>query len=123
MSNDPSYRESHMRDGTRLVTLCGELDVFGSAADVQELLEECAESAWHVVLDMSQVSFVDSAGLALLVKTQRRLAAADRRLVVLRPHPNVRRILDLTGLTEVLSVTDSWRDCGAVLGEQIEEPL
>ena len=123
MSNDPSYRESHLRDGTRLVTLCGELDVFGSAAEVQGLLEECAESGWHVVLDMSQVSFVDSAGLALLVKTHRRLSAADRRLVVLRPHPNVRRILDLTGVAEVLAVADSWPDCGAVLGEQIEEPL
>ncbi len=122
MTNDPSYRESHLRDGTRLVTLSGEFDVFGSGADVQELLEECARSACHVVLDMSQVSFIDSAGVALLVETHRELSAADRRLVLLCPHPNVRRLLELTGLVEVLTVANSWSDCGAALGEQIEEP-
>ncbi|HWC27833.1 MAG TPA: STAS domain-containing protein [Solirubrobacteraceae bacterium] len=121
MSNDPSYRESYLRDGTRLVTLGGELDVFTAGAEVQELLEECAEGACHVVLDMSAVTFIDSSGLALLIKTDRRLSAADRRLVVLRPHPNVRRILELTGLDQLLSVADSSTDCGALIGARIED--
>ncbi len=59
------------------------------------------ESACHVVLDMSQVSFIDSTGLGLLVRTDRRLSAAGRRLVLLRPHPNVQRVLSVppdTGL-------------------------
>ena len=107
-NNEPDYRESELVDGTKLVTLGGELDVFTAGAAVRELLEECVESAYHVVLDMSQVTFIDSAGIGLLVRTHRRLADIDRRLVLLRPDPNVRRIIELTGLDQLLAIADSW---------------
>ena len=107
-NDEPDYRESELVDGTKLVTLGGELDVLTAGAALRELLEQCAESGRHVVLDMSQVTFIDSAGIGLLVKTHRRLADIDRRLVMLRPHPSVRRIIELTGLDQVLLVADSW---------------
>ena len=112
-NNGPSYRESELVDGTKLVTLGGELDVF--TAEVRELLEECAEGACHVVLDMSQVTFIDSAGIALLVKTHKRLADIDRGLVILRPHPSVGRIIELTGLDQVLAVANSWAAAVTIL--------
>ena len=114
-NEEPDYRESELVDGTKLVTLGGELDVFTAGAEVRELLEECAESARHVVLDMSQVTFIDSAGIGLLVKTHRRLADIERRLVMLRPHPSVRRIIELTGLDQVLAVADTWPEAETLL--------
>jgi len=107
-NNEPDYRESELVDGTKLVTLGGELDVFTAGAAVRELLEECVESAYHVVLDMSQVTFIDSAGIGLLVRTHRGLADVDRRLVLLRPDPNVRRIIELSGLDQLLAIAEFW---------------
>jgi anti-sigma B factor antagonist len=99
------------------VTLGGDLDLSTAGAEIEELLEECTESACHVVLDMSQVTFMDSTGLALLVKTDRRLSAIGRRLVILRPHPNVQRILEITELDQRLRVADSWSGGGALPGD------
>ncbi len=110
MSTELNYGESRLDDGSTLVTLGGELDLFTAGAELEELLEECAEGACHVVLDMSEVTFIDSTGLALLVKTERRLSAARRRLVILRPHANVRQVLELTGLDQRLAIADSWPD-------------
>jgi anti-anti-sigma factor len=117
LRSELNYQESHLDDGTRLVELGGELDLSTASAEVQELLEECAESACHVALDLSGVTFIDSAGLALLVKTDRRLSAAGRRLVLLRPHPNVQRILEITGLDRRLPVEPSWSGAGPPAGQ------
>jgi len=118
-NNEPDYRESELVDGTKLVTLGGELDVFTAGAEVRELLEECVESAYHVVLDMSQVTFIDSAGIGLLVRTHRRLADIDRRLVLLRPDPNVRRIIKLTGLDQLLAIAEFWPPGDALPRERV----
>lgn len=99
-----------MADGTRVVTLRGELDLSSAGPALEELLEECVESGYHVVIDLSEVDFMDSAGLALLVKTERGLSAAGRRLVVMRPHANVRRILELTSLDQRLAIADTWSE-------------
>jgi len=106
--DDPNYRESELGDGTRLVTLGGELDLSTAGAEVRELLDECADSACHVVLDMSGVTFIDSAGLGLLVRTHKRLRAVNRRLVTLNPHTNVQRTLKLSGLDQILQIVDRW---------------
>ena len=117
MSTDLSYRTSSLQDGTSLVTLGGELDLATAGAELEELLEECTENACHVVLDMSQVTYIDSTGLGLLVKTDKRLSAAGRRLVILRPHPSVRRILEITGLDRHFRVAESWPADDALLSE------
>ena len=121
MSTELDYHESRLADGTRLVTLGGELDALTAGAEIEELLEQCADGACHVVLDMSQVTFIDSSGLAVLLKSERKLCGAGRRLVILRPHPNVRRILEITGVDRRLPVRDSWAADGADLGEQVDE--
>jgi anti-anti-sigma factor len=110
MSSELNYRESRLADGTRVVTFRGELDLSTAGPVLEELLEECVESASHVVLDFSEVDFMDSAGLGLLVKTERGLSAVGRRLVVTRPHANVRRILELTGLDQRLAIADTWSE-------------
>ena len=104
-----------MADGTRVVILEGQLALASAGPVLEELLEECVESGSHVVLDFSEVDFMDSAGLGLLVKTERGLSAVGRRLVVTRPHSNVRRILELTGLDERLAIVDSWSEGDALL--------
>ena len=117
MSTELTYRESRMADGTRVVTLEGQLALSSAGPVLEELLEECVESASHVVLDFSEVDFMDSAGLGLLVKTEKGLSAAGRRLVVTRPHSNVRRILELTGLDQRLAIADTWSEEDALMSK------
>lgn len=78
-----------------LVTLEGELDL-DSAEGLPEWLLEISGS--RVVIDLSRLSFMDSSGISAIVRARNELGDA---LVLSRPQPNVRRVLEVTGL-------DSW---------------
>jgi anti-anti-sigma factor len=61
----------------------------------------------QVVLDLHQVVLCDSSGLQLFLETQQHAVAAGGWLRLCRPQPMVRRVLEITNLTSVLSVYES----------------
>ena len=76
--------------------LSGELDM-ANAVDVFAALRMGFEST-ELVVDLSEVTFIDSSGLAQLLALSREVAVR-----VVAPHEHVsRRVLELTGLTRVL---------------------
>src|SRR5262249_25501559 len=70
---------------------------------IRELLEMRQP---HVVLDVREVSFVDSAGLGLLVRLLTRVRSAGGHLQLLGARPNVQATLRLTRLHQVLATFD-----------------
>lgn len=57
-----------------------------------------------VVLDLAGVEFIDSSGLRVVVEQHQRCSDAGGSLVLRNPSRVVRRLLDVTGLTELLRV-------------------
>ena len=55
-----------------------------------------------LTLDFTNVRFMDSTGIKVLTHAHGTLATQDRRLVVENPSPAIERVLQLTGLDEVL---------------------
>src|SRR5947209_12476767 len=94
----------HGEERTTLL-LAGELDC-ASAATAHLALERAGHDAIEIVLDLSRVIFLDAAGLRFLISAQRRARAAHRRLIVRRPSRSVRRMIDLTGASPLLSIED-----------------
>jgi anti-sigma B factor antagonist len=88
-------------DGHRAtVELRGEIDI-ASAAELRECVANCVEGGCsHLTLDTSGVSFLDSTGLRILVETARRLGAGN--LILTDPPRIVRRLIEITGLEEML---------------------
>ncbi|GAA5068212.1 anti-sigma B factor antagonist [Thermocatellispora tengchongensis] len=84
------------------VTLSGDIDVLTSAALRQDLLATLRYSHSMLVLDLSQVSFCDASGLAVLIGIQQRARAQGVTLVLAAPSPRVSRILHITGLDRKL---------------------
>jgi anti-sigma B factor antagonist len=96
------------RDGRyAVVSLRGELDLAGESALRERLRTACEESDGHVVLDLSEMTFIDSTGLSILVEYHAKTQAAGGRLILLAPRPAVVRIFDVTGLGERLTIRDS----------------
>ena len=87
-----------LRDLVR-VTVSGEVDMHTSAPIREQLAALDAEGWQRIVIDMSDVTFFDSAGLAMLVAALRRAERRGATLTIEDAHPNVRRILELTQLT------------------------
>lgn len=84
-----------------VVTPVGEIDLATVDAVSAEVAAAVAESR-HLVLDLREVSFIDSAGLRLVLESSR---AVERFEVVRGPH-EVKRVFDLVGLEERLTMLD-----------------
>jgi anti-anti-sigma factor len=89
-------------DGDHTVlTVGGEVDIVTVEAFHNALRD--AQRSPKVVVDMSDVTFMDSAGINALVAAYHRVGPdCELRLVGLRP--NVRRVFEITGLLELFSV-------------------
>ncbi len=86
--------------------LSGELDL-ATAAGVQRELEHVeATDAESIVLDLSELTFMDSTGVRLLVTAHARARADSNRLTLLRGGRAVQRILQLSGVEALLPFAD-----------------
>jgi anti-sigma B factor antagonist len=95
-----------------LIVARGELDV-QSVADLRARLNEAIDAGnTKVVIDLAQVSFIDSLSLSALVAARRRIGD-DGRLAVVAVHEYVRLILQATGLEQVLDVFETREDAVA----------
>ncbi len=83
--------------GCTVVTAAGEIDI-ASVTALRERLFEAATSGTPLVIDLNQVSFIDSVGLATLVGTAKRAAANGGSLQVACATPKIRQLVHLTGL-------------------------
>jgi anti-sigma B factor antagonist len=96
-----------------VVRAAGEIDV--STVDVlrRELDTARAEDA-TALLDLSGVTFIDSTGLHLLLHASHSSAVSDWGFFVVRPSEVVRRLLHVSGTSDLIMVVDP--DAERVLG-------
>ena len=83
--------------GGATVTLIGELD-HEAAPPVKAALDEAIALGADVDLDLRACDFVDSIGIATLVRAARQLHEKDRMLTIRGARTRVLRILELTGI-------------------------
>ena len=89
------------RDGAfTVVALAGELDM-STTSVLEEALKDL-DRPGAIVLDLADLTFVDSHGLRAIFGY-----AATRELVLVRPHPHVARVLALTRSDRVLRIEDT----------------
>jgi anti-anti-sigma factor len=86
-------------DGRRqIVALAGELDL-STVADLEARIEEaCSDGAGELVLDLEELSFMDSTGLSAILTTQDRCEGQGCELLLTEAQPAVHRLFELTGV-------------------------
>lgn len=99
-----------------VLALSGELDL-GTVPGLRERLLEAVRTHRSVVLDMAELSFLDSTGLGLLVSAVKRLAARQGTLVVAAPSVPVRRLLEMSGLDAHIRIEESPETALLALGD------
>lgn len=88
-----------------VVTLTGRVDAFGAPALRGRLDDLIAQGKTRFVIDLSAVTFLDSAGLAALVRQYKRARELDGDVKLIPPRDeNPRRILDLTRFDRVFQM-------------------
>ncbi|WP_426508734.1 STAS domain-containing protein [Dactylosporangium sp. McL0621] len=98
--------ETHRRDGRAHMMLTGELDLDTAPSLLTAVVGELDAGAGEVVVDLTHLSFIDSSGLGTLVGCWRRAKSAGAKLVVAHPNEDVRVTLEITGLDQILPITN-----------------
>ena len=81
-----------------VVKLNGSLDIAAAPALREQLIDVLHRGTGLLILDLSRVLSCDTAGLAVLIGTQRRAKLLGRRMCLLAPSPSVTKVLRSTGL-------------------------
>jgi anti-anti-sigma factor len=88
-----------------VIAVQGELDAHATGALTPQLSEAVAADYAHLILDLSDVTLLDSTALAAIVETQHRFDRQGRVLSVVTPNGSVAAVmLELSGLRSRLSV-------------------
>jgi anti-sigma B factor antagonist len=92
--------------GLAVAIVAGELDIF-RAPEFEALLCSIDEDARHLVLDLTDVSFIDSTALSVILRAVTRLAETRGSLDVVCGDANVQRVFEITGLDGVLGLHEA----------------
>jgi anti-sigma B factor antagonist len=86
------------------LTVSGELDI-ATAPEVRERLGSAVESGvTRIVVDLREVTFMDSIGLAAIVHARSRLRAGGRLALVVAPDSYAQLVLEITGMPRALAI-------------------
>jgi anti-sigma B factor antagonist len=102
-------------DDIPVVAVSGEVDVY-SAPELKESLTKLLESgAKSVIVDLSDVAFLDSTGLGALVEARAATSEAGGSLPIVCSHERILKLFTITGLDGVFSIHGSVDEALAAL--------
>jgi anti-sigma B factor antagonist len=90
-----------------VLTVSGELDM-ATAPELRERLDAALEAGVRrIVVDLQELTFLDSIALAMLLHASRRLGDEGRMAVVVAPDSYVRLIFEVAGMPHCVDVVES----------------
>ncbi len=91
-------------DERALLVVCGEVDIYTSP-QLHEALDEAVDGgARHLLVDLSEVAFIDSTGLGVLIGATKQLQLRGGALVIVCPQEKIRRVFQITALDQILAM-------------------
>jgi len=110
--------EMQLKHKILVVSLNGELDISSSDElryKIDRALDE--KPVKHLVLDLSRVSFIDSSGLGVILGRYKRVDRNGGKIVIVGLQPQVRRVMQLSGLLKLMEEVDIEEDALGILEE------
>ncbi len=86
------------------LVLSGRLDTITSVQLSEELDKIFQSGDFNIELDFNDVDYISSAGLRIIINTQKKVGAIETKLVLTRVHGNVKEVLDMTGFSNILNI-------------------
>ena len=100
-------RDSNSPNSDVWVTVVGRIDALESSSFSAEMSVQLAAAPASLVLDLEKVDYLDSSGLAIIVRTWRSQQTRNRRFQLVMPaSETAKRIFDLAGFDGVFDVID-----------------
>jgi anti-sigma B factor antagonist len=104
MSEPSSIEVIERSTGSTAARLAGDLDIVSSDGVKRELAQLVDDGHASLVLDLTDVGFVDSSGLGVLVALHRHAESQGGRFAVRAVPPQVQRLFEITRLADLLAI-------------------
>lgn len=92
---------SSSENSKKTILLRGEIDIYTAPDFKDNLLQAVGDCMEDIVLDCTELSYIDSMGLGIMVAVLKRARQNDRSVCIKSPKPNVRKLFRITGLDKV----------------------
>ena len=106
---------SELDNGIGLIKLSGKLDIVGAGEIETKFTGYCAGENVRVVVDLSEVDFLASIGIRLLVLTAKSVATRGGKMVLLNPISEVHSVLEITGIPAIIPISSTLESAETVL--------
>jgi anti-sigma B factor antagonist len=107
-------------DDAYLIALAGEFDLHAGPEFERRVLEAIGRGASDLLIDLSEVSFIDSTTIGILMRTRKRLAPIGGRVLVVTSDRNILRLFEITALDRMFEIysrrTDALEDINGDAG-------
>ena len=87
-----------------LISLAGDFDLHSGPEFERRVLEALGRSATDLLIDLSEVSFIDSTTIGILMRTRKRLAPLGGRVLVVTSDRNILRLFEITALDRMFEI-------------------
>jgi len=87
-----------------IVHVSGEVDIYTAPDLKKQLLELTKQKGQSVVVDLSDVNYMDSTGIGVFISTLKSTKENDSHLKLVNLQSQVMRLFDITGLNEIIEI-------------------
>lgn len=106
---------SELGNNIRMIKLKGRFDITGTSQIETEFAGHCGRENARVVVDLSEVDFLASIGIRLLMLTAKSMSSRGGKMVLLNPNPEVFHVLEITGVPAVIPVYSNLESAETIL--------
>ncbi|MBF0281633.1 MAG: STAS domain-containing protein [Zetaproteobacteria bacterium] len=100
-----------------LISLAGKLDSMTAQTFEQDLLGQIAQGRVRLVIDFSQLNYISSAGLRVILMAAKRIKVASGKLVLSGMQTHIREVFEISGFLTILNVLDGTNAAIAAAGQ------
>lgn len=97
-------QSDELENGIRLIELDGALDLNGTYSIEVQFVRACEGDNIRLIVDLSNVSYISSVGITMLVNATKSVTGRGGKLVLLNPQKAVAYVLELTGISEIIRI-------------------
>ena len=102
--------DEEIDEQTHVISLGGEIDLYTAPEFKERMVELIEAGKKHIVVDLSEATFIDSTTLGVLVGGVKRLRPSGGGLALVCTDQNISKIFEITGLDRVFSIQGSRED-------------
>jgi anti-sigma B factor antagonist len=106
MAERPQFSVDLARVGedVAVIALSGEVDIYSAPQFKETLVKGIDEGARRIIVDLTNVSFIDSTALGVLVSGAKRVRPQNGGLDIVCADENITRIFEITGLDRIFGI-------------------